>query len=267
MTPAYPRATMMAAVCDALERGAVLREIAARPGWPSRQTLHRWSVADPAFAARLAEARNLRRGLRTEGRPGFDPAIAEAFLLRVRRGEPVRRLVRAPGMPNRERLTRWKAERPDFAAALAAAARFSREIRDRAWTRYDPAAAEAVIARVNAGEPMAQVCADPDLPGETALRRWRAREPDFARALAAAQRAGHRRRMAGRRRLTPILRTAIVARLSNGESLRQVSMAPGMPHYTTLMAWRRTDPAFALLLDVVRRESAMALWWVREEGR
>src|SRR5262245_43234774 len=137
MVPAYPRATMMAAVCEALERGATLRALAGRPGWPSRQTVFRWAVEDPAFAARLAEARNQRRGLRVEARGGFDAGLAEALLLRVRRGEPVRRLVREPGMPNRERLTRWKAEQPDFAAALAQAARFSREVKDRAWARYD----------------------------------------------------------------------------------------------------------------------------------
>jgi hypothetical protein len=175
----------------------------------------------------------------------------------------VRRLVRTPGLPNRARLDRWKAERPDFAAALAEAARFSREVKDRAWARYDPAAAEAVIVRVNAGETMASVCADPDLPGETALRRWRAREPDFARALRAAQRAGHRARMAGRVKLTPELSEEILVRMAYGASLRQVAMAPGMPHYTTLMAWQRRDAGFARMVEMGRREGAVSRW----EGR
>ena len=260
MVPAYPRATMMAAVCAALEAGATLRQIAARPGWPSRQTVHRWAVEDPTFAARLSEARNLRRGVRTQARGGFDPELAEAFLLRVRRGETVRRLVRTPGMPNRDRLDRWKAERPEFAAALAQAARFSREVKDSPWARYDPVAADAVIVRVNAGETMACVCADPDLPGETALRRWRAREPDFAKALRAAQRAGHRARMATRVKLTPELSEEILLRMAHGASLRQVAMAPGMPHYTTLMAWQRRDEGFAWLLEMGRREGAVSSW-------
>src|SRR5437868_513194 len=106
MTPACPRPTMQIRICEAVEKGATLRELAARPGWPSRMTVFRWAREDAGFAGRLAEARGLRRGVRTEAGPVFDPALAEAFLLRVRRGETVRRLVRTPGMPNRDRLNR-----------------------------------------------------------------------------------------------------------------------------------------------------------------
>jgi hypothetical protein len=256
MNRAYPREAMQRRICAAVEAGATLRDLAGRPGWPSRQTVHRWSLEDPDFARRLKEAQGWRRGLRTEAGPVFDAALASALLLRVRRGEAVRALVLQPGMPNRDRLNRWKQERPDFAADLEAAVRFSREVSDLAWTRFDEAVSDRIVARVAAGVPLPQVLADPDLPGMTAVRRWRAREPDFDKALRTAHLAGHRRRMARRVRLTPKLIDHVLARMTAGASLRQVSFDRGMPHYVTLMAWQRRDPEFAGMIA-----------WARDEGR
>ena len=258
MVPAYPREVMQGRICAAVEAGATLGRLAGRPGWPSRQTVYRWTLEDPDFARRLNEARGWRRGLGVDAGPVFDEALASAFLLRVRRGEAVRDLVRREGMPNRDRLDRWKRERPDFAAELEVAARFSQDLRPLAWARFDEAAADAIVARVAAGMPLPQVLAEPDLPGETAVRRWRAREPDFDKAVRTAQRAGHRRRMAGRVKLTPMLSDYILKRLTTGASLLQVSRAAGMPHYVTLMAWRRRDPEFARMLAWGRREGRIA---------
>jgi hypothetical protein len=243
MGPAYPREAMQRQICAAVEAGARLRPLAERPGWPSRQTIHRWATENPDFARRLKDARAWRRGLITcaQAGPVFDEVLASAFLLRVRRGAAVRELVRESGQPNRDRLNRWKQERPDFAAELAASARFSHALRGPRWARFDEATSDVIIARVAAGTPLPQVLADPDLPGETAVRRWRARRPDFDKALRTAHLAGHRRRMAGRVKLTPELFEHILERLVAGASLLQVSRDPGMPHYVTLMAWRRRE--------------------------
>ncbi len=264
MIPAYPREVMQQRICAAVEAGARLRALAGTPGWPSRQTIHRWTVDDPDFARRLEAARAWRRGVLTQARSdaAFDEALAQAFLLRVRRGEAVRALVRAEGMPDRARLDAWKWDRPDFAEALAAAARFSREVRDRPWTRFDEAAGDAIILGVSKGTPLPELLRDPALPGETAVRRWREREPDFDRALRAAHRAGHRARMAGRTALSGDLADEILERLVRGESLREASRAFGMPHYATLMAWQRRDPEFARMVAWGREQGR----WVRMEG-
>ena len=258
MIPAYPREAMQQRICAAVEGGARLRGLAGAPGWPSRQTIHRWAVEDVDFARRLDAARAWRRGVLTQARQdgAFDEALAQVFLLRVRRGEAVRVLVRAEGMPDRARLDQWKRERPEFAAALVAAVRFSREVRDKPWTRFDEAVGDKIILGVSKGTPLPQLLADPALPGETAVRRWRRREPDFDRALRAAHRAGHRARMAGRVALSSDLADEILERLVRGESLLEASRAWGMPHYATLMAWQRRDPAFA------RRVA-----WGRDQGR
>lgn len=258
MTPAYPREVMQRRICAAVEAGARLRGLAGTPGWPSRQTVHRWTLEDPEFARRLDDARAWRRGVLTQAQwdRRFDEALAQAFLLRVRRGEAVRALVRAEGMPSRARLDGWKRERPEFAAELVAAARFSRELRDRPWARFDEVVADKIILGVSKGTPLPELLGDPAMPGETAVRRWRRREPDFDKALRAAHRAGHRARMAGRVGLSPDLADEIVERLVAGMSLREASQAPGMPHYVTLMAWQRRDAEFARMVA-----------WGREQGR
>ena len=258
MVPAYPRETMERRVCEAVEAGARLDAFDRRPGWPSRQTIWRWTKDSPSFARRLAEAQAWRRGMEVSARPGpvYDEARAQAFLLAVRQGYEVNNLVRTPDHPNRELLDRWKRDRPDFTAELKAAIRFAAEERPQRWDRYDEAIADRVIVRLDKGEPMSSVLADPALPCKIILRRWRQRRPDFDAALRSAKLSGHRKRMAARRRLTPELYDEIAVRLTEGRSLRQVSFLPGMPHVVTMYVWKRRDPDFA---DMVR--------WAKEEGR
>lgn len=258
MRPPYPREEMQRRICEAVEAGARLHQLGRRPDWPCRRTIWRWTRDSPDFARRLAAAQAWRKGVATSARAGpmFDELRAEAFLLAVRRGTAVRDLVRTPGQPNRDLLNRWKAERPDFAAQLVAATRFSAQERPQPWDRYDEAVADQFIVRLIKGEPMPRLFADPALPGRTILRRWRQRRPDFDAAIRSAELAGHRRRMAQRRRLTPELRAQIAARLAEGRSLRQVSFLRGMPHVVTLYGWARRDPDFAAMVR-----------WAKDEGR
>jgi hypothetical protein len=258
MVPAYPRELMERQVCEAVEAGASLTVIERRAGWPSRQTIYRWTRDSAAFAARLKAARDWRRGLRTNAGPVFDETRSQAFLTAVRQGRAVRWLVRQADQPHRGLLNRWKRERPDFAAALAEAVRFSVEERPRAWARYDEAAADAIILRVAKGTSLPRVLADPRLPGATAVRRWRRQRPDFDRALRTAHLAGHRGRMARRGGLTEALAERILVRLTQGASLRQVAMEPGMPHRVTMQAWMRRDPEFAAMVAFGRYEGGIA---------
>jgi len=248
-TPAYPRAAMQAQVLARIESGMSHAAIETLPGYPSRQTIHRWAKADPDFARNLAYARAWaagERGGRAIAARAYDPARAEAFLLAIRRGTPVRELVKLPEWPNRDRLNAWKRERPDFAQAIVASARFSREVRGPAWGRFDQAVADRIVLRVRKGETVPQVASDPDMPGETALRRWRRRRPDFDTALTWAKLAGHRRRMHARCACTPELTEAIARHLIHGGSLRSAAQTvPGCPHPVTLYGWTRRHPQFA----------------------
>ena len=111
MAPPYPaRHVIMHAVLECLRKNYRLHHIEALPGMPSRQTLYRWARAWPDFRRQMAEARfygrfSMRAALYPDG--GFDAARAEAFLARVRLGDPIRELVKRPEGPHREMVDRW----------------------------------------------------------------------------------------------------------------------------------------------------------------
>jgi hypothetical protein len=258
MHPAYPRAELQRRICEAVEAGRTLKELEREPDFPSAMTVLRWAKEDPAFAQRLKDARTWRRGVRAEARgaaaASFSAPLAEAFLLRVRRGEAMRDLVRLPGQPSRELLNAWKRQRPDFGGDLEAAKRFAQKLRPKRWERYDEAAADEIIVRLSRGEPLPQVLADKALPTQAAVRRWRRIRPDFDHAIEMAFLAGHRVRRRGSRKLTPELEAEIVERILAGASLNEISKLPGMPHQMTLYSYRRSDPAFARALRQASRE-------------
>ena len=258
MVPAYPRAEMMVRICEAVEKGWRLEQLEKRPGFPSRSTIHRWTLEDEAFAQRLIYARQWRYGLKVSATAGpvFDPERAEAFLLAVRRGGTIVKLVRRPEWPDRKRLNRWKRERPDFAAALAAAALAARKTGPRKWARYDEDVADEIIRRVAFGEFVRDIETDRSLPGRIDLARWKRMRPDFAEALRVAKLNGQYHRSRQPRRLTPELFDHILTRMVAGACLREVARDEGMPSYATLMAWKRQGPDFAKMLA-----------WAREEGR
>lgn len=260
MVPAYPRAEMMVRVCAAVEAGAHLDQVTQRPGWPSRATVFRWARADPAFAQRLTYARQWRRGMRISATAGpvFEPERAEAFLLAVRRGGTIVKLVRRPEWPDRKRLNRWKRERPDFAAALAAVALAARKTGPRKWARYDEDVADEIIRRVAFGEFVRDIETDRSLPGRIDLARWKRMRPDFAEALRIAKLNGQYHRSRKPRRLTPELFDHILTRMTAGACLREVSRDEGMPSYATLMAWKRQGPEFAKMVAWAREEGAWA---------
>ncbi|WP_340645738.1 hypothetical protein [Phenylobacterium sp.] len=258
MAFAYPRKEMMVRVCEAVEKGARLEQLDARPGFPSRQTIYRWAKADQGFADRLMYARQWRRGMEVSATAGpvFDPERAEAFLMEVRRGAAIREVLRRPEFPNRRRLKRWTSERPDFAQALQAASAVARKIRLRKWAWYDETIADEFIRRVAFGEFVADVEADPALPSRPILARWRRMRPDFDKALQVAKLSGRRHRLHNPRRLTEGLFDQILTRLTTGVCLRDVARDPKMPCYSSLMYWQARNPEFAKMLT-----------WARDEGR
>jgi len=169
----------------------------------------------------------------------------------VRLGDPLRDLVRQPGGPSRGVLNGWKRLRPDFAAALALAAREAAAARYQAMRGgrarpYDQAVADQVVLRVMRGQPMRGLTRGTPLPGRTTLDRWRRAEPEFDAALRRAARPGLRARIAGSRRCTPALTAAICAHIAAGGSVSSAARAvAGAPRRGTLQVWMRTRPEFA----------------------
>jgi hypothetical protein len=258
----FDRAGIERRLCEAIERGWTLQGLAAEPGFPSRQTVWRWSRTSPRLAQALAAARDWRRGMRKEAEAGpcFSAAQAEVLLARLRRGASLGELRRTPGFPDRRRLARWKRERPDFAADLGFALRVSRRLRAGLRQVYDEPAADRVICALNAGARMAEVVGAPGLPRARVVAGWRRRRPDFDHAVRMALLAGRRRRAAQARgaaapgRAPAGLAARVCRRIAAGADLGALGGVGGLPHRATLHRWMRRDVAFA---QAVREACAM----------
>lgn len=257
MAPPFPRSrhAMISDVCDRLRSGYTLAQAAALPGYPSRRTVYRWGLTDPDVFAELARAREGRRGQRWQvrlERGVFDAERAERFLVRVRLGDAVRKLVRQPPWPSRAVLNRWKHEQPAFAQALDAAVLYARATRSDRW-RFNPAVADELMVRLLRGETLPQLMADPRMPGREILRRWRRRNRFFDLSMRSALLARHRRRMRGRCGCTPEIVDMVGDLILDGETLHSLSGRHGLPHHVTLYGWMRTRPDFARAVTAARQ--------------
>jgi hypothetical protein len=245
--PPYDLTAIQARVIERLEAGMTVAGVARLPGFPSKHTLYRWGWEDEGFARRMAWAQAWGRGVRQGHRNAadlFDAAKAEAFLIRVRLGDPIRRLVRTKGWPSREALNLWKRMRPDFAAELAVAAREARASRPLPFP-YDEPTADRIVLGCAKGTRLRQVLKAPGMPSWLAVQRWKTARPEFAGALRAARVACIRIKRGAQRRDTPQVVDAVEAHLVEGGSLRTVPRGAGMPNRNTLYEWKKTRPAFA----------------------
>lgn len=245
---AADRARVAESILDAVANGATLEQLGAAEGWPSYPTLRNWARKDPAFASLIAEGLRIRR----QRGPAFNAALAGALLRRIRLGEPLKQLLREPGMPTRWTLDAWKRQNSAFAADLEAAKALvspyhRRYGRRRSRMRFDPAVADRIMLAVLRGGTLRQLCQDPTLPSPLGLERWRRADPEFDAALRSATKIGRRPR--GRARTaaacTPEITKRVASRIAGGASLHSLSHEPGMPNLTALYRWVRTQPAFA----------------------
>ncbi|MBI1199996.1 MAG: hypothetical protein GC203_19230 [Phenylobacterium sp.] len=258
-------------ILERLEGGWRLQDACAEPRAPSRQTVHAWTLKDPALRERLARARAWGVQYRPRYHPArfaFDPARAERFLARVRRGESVAAMQAAREAPELAVLRAWRNARPDFDQAYRAAKRAGTEARrGRPLRPFDPAAADRLLARVNAGVPLKRIVREPGMPGRWAVKQWRRARPDFDYALRVLMTGGRRNRDRARAAAfagpDPKLTRRIGAALAAGATISGLCARPDMPSHDTFYAWRRRFPAFA-------EEVAEALDhrdWLRAEER
>jgi hypothetical protein len=249
--------------------GELPSRICAEPGMPSWSSVSRWSHEDPAFGERLAQAR--RVGMHRYCWQ-FDEAKAKVLLARLAAGESIMSIIADPAMPTWPVYTYWRANQGEFAEAVHRLNKFKWEARAAraaaAFRVFDPVVADRVVLAIMRGARLRPPTAiHPDFPGLATLARWRREQPDFDQTLRKAIRIGRRvRKAAGP---PPAMVDKILDRLSEGLSLHQVSLRPGMPCAQTLYAWRRRHPAFAATVasayaftrerrEDARREAIMA---------
>jgi hypothetical protein len=244
MVEPYPRRLTQAHICDAIDRGATLTELGRRPGFPSRSLVGRWARNDEGFAAVLRQALDRRKAMLAHARysNSFE-CRSEALLKGLREGATLRSLLDRPEFPSWKTIQRWRRDRPGFAAELAEVLA-AKPRRKRGPRPYDERIADRYVARLAKGETLAQVLADPTMPGRKVMDRWAAEDPGFDHALGWAMLSGARVRGQARRVVTPQLATAIVARLREGASFADLERAPSMPTGKTIRKWMRRDMAF-----------------------
>ena len=245
---AADRARFAENLFNALANGVTLAQLGAAEGWPSYRTLRNWARKDTMFASLIAEGLSIRR----RRGPPFDAVIAAALLQRIRLGEPLKSLVRQPGLPTRWTLDAWKRQNPAFAAELEAAKALAlpyhrRYGRRRSRMRFDQDIADRIMLAVLRGATLPQLGRDPTLPSPLGLKRWRKADPEFDAALRSAMKIGCRPRGGARAAAacTPEITKRVARRIAEGASLHSLSHEAGMPNLTALYRWVRTQPAFA----------------------
>src|SRR6185437_3757302 len=262
MRPVYDIPAVKHLILERLAAGQTLAQLEGTAGFPSAPTVRAWARADTGFAAELARARAVRRGVRVEqrwARWAFRAEWAEGFLAALRRGEAVGVLVGGPGQPSRAMVRAWRRAEPGFDAAVAAAVKAWGGSWRRGRLGYDEAVADRIVLLRAKGATMAEIYARPELPGKAVVARWRRQVPEFDGALRIARRLRWTGKAADERvnwRLNdPALIEAICEHIVwRRGSLRSAARAvPGAPCQGTLYAWRRKDPEFARQVNLAMR--------------
>ncbi len=123
---------------------------------------------------------------------------------------------------------------------------------------------EEVCLRLEAGDPLAVVCRDEEMPHLSTLRGWLERFPDLQAKVAAARAVGlevqRARPLVGRVRpvaFDEVLGDAVCARLAAGsKGLEAVCAAVDMPSSATVYRWLADYPEFATQYGQARQVQA-----------
>lgn len=110
---------------------------------------------------------------------------------RIEAGEGFADACRDPTLPQRSTIVAWLAADDTLRALVdeaeaAAAKLFPRR---RAYHRWSPKVAAEVLARIEDGRGLREVCAEPDMPVHATVTRWLNERPDYAEAYRLARQA------------------------------------------------------------------------------
>jgi len=191
------------------------------------------------------------------------PRVRQQILDRLAAGERLKHICGEAEMPCQESVTGWMRRDPEFAAAVARA-RAQGEFRRRLM--FDEGKAQALLARLAAGETIGSVLRDPAMPSARTFRYWRATYGAFAedvhrlnqvKAQAKAERCRGRYRP-----FDPDVADRLYVRLWKGERQRAVLRSDkAFPSLAVLTRWRRENPEFDARMRFV------LTGWKKKRGR
>ncbi|RAK64968.1 hypothetical protein [Phenylobacterium kunshanense] len=164
-------------------------------------------------------------------------------------------------------VSRWTAADPAFAEGLAAARATGLFVRSR---MFRAGAADQVLARLAAGQPLRVIGADPAMPSVATIRHWMRTQIAFgeeARRIIKDRQALRAQllKTPGPHRpnavappvagvFDPDLADQVVLRVARGTALKRLRRAdPAMPAYPVILAWRRAQPDFDAALRFATR--------------
>ena len=168
--------------------GKPIKRLVRTKGWPTRSALNLWKRMRPDFAEDLVAAAKAARRARPAPAP-YDEATADRIVLACMKGGRLREVLKAPGMPSRRTLARWRESHPEFAGALSMAHTACRRIKGRAGAhrRDTPEVIEAVEDHILRGGSIRSASRRRGMPNRNTLYEWMKTRPDFARRVALAE--------------------------------------------------------------------------------
>lgn len=117
-------------------------------------------------------------------------AAVTAVCARIEMGETLAEACRCPTAPPWSSLQWWLGRYPELRAMVEASQAVAAEAfgaRRAAYRRWTPEIAAEVLARVEAGRGLDEVCAQPDMPAYSTVMRWINARPDFHQAYMLAR--------------------------------------------------------------------------------
>jgi hypothetical protein len=122
---------------------------------------------------------------------------------------------------------------------------------------WSAAVAKLLLARVESGESLRSICADPAMPHRSTVRLWVKKLPVFAKRLTRARTAaGWHMRGGQKPKWDEVVAAEVYARLCEGETLTRICDDPEMPSFNTVWKWQTTIPEFAEAVALARRVQA-----------
>jgi hypothetical protein len=157
-------------ILSELRAGRSVHDICRDDGMPCRDTVLEWVRQDrDGFAARYRQARETGHG--SPGPVGYTTQIADQFLEELMGGRTLVKVCGDPGMPCTTTINKWVAtDREGFAARYRAARQVGQL--SQAEVPYTAEIADQILDALMSGQPLHDICAEPDMPSATSVQHW-----------------------------------------------------------------------------------------------
>ena len=116
-------------------------------------------------------------------------AMVHRACRRIEGGANLSEVCREPDMPSRSTFMSWLSQSPELRAMVEAAEAVAAEVflPRRDYHYWDPETADEVLARIEDGRGLREVCAERDMPVHSTVTRWLKEQPEFEAAYRRAR--------------------------------------------------------------------------------